>query len=136
QLAAIAEPCLGLERLNLTEAQGRREAHARMSLIAQSEAAAHRVAYSRLTLRDQRSRWGSCSSKGALSFNWRLVLAPHDVLDYVVVHEVCHLVEHHHGPAFWQLVERRRPNYRESRAWLDAYGWEILAYRPPLEAAA
>jgi hypothetical protein len=136
QLAAIAEPCLGLERLNLTEAQGRREAHARVSLIAQSEAAALGVTYSRLTLRDQRSRWGSCSSKGALSFNWRLVLAPHDVLDYVVVHEVCHLAEHHHGPSFWQLVERRRPNYRESRAWLDAYGWEILAYRPPLEAAA
>lgn len=136
QLASVAQPCLGLERLNLTELQGRREAHARMSLIAQSEAAGLGVAYSRLTLRDQRSRWGSCSSKGALSFNWRLVLAPHDVLDYVVVHEVCHLAEHHHGPAFWQLVERRRPAFRESKAWLDAHGWELLAYRPPLEAAA
>jgi predicted metal-dependent hydrolase len=136
QLAKAVEARLGLERLRLTEAQGRREAHARISLIAQSEAAALGVTYSRLTLRDQRSRWGSCSSSGALSFNWRLVLAPHDVLDYVVVHEVCHLVELNHGPAFWRLVERRRPGYREPKRWLDDHGWEILAYRPPAELAA
>jgi predicted metal-dependent hydrolase len=136
QLAKAAEPTLGLERLRLTEEQGRREAHARISLIAQSEATALGVDVVRLTMRNQRSRWGSCSSKGWLSFNWRLVLAPHDVLDYVVVHEVCHLVEHHHGPEFWKLVEKRRPGYRESKAWLDDHGWEILAYQPPLEAAA
>ena len=136
QLAKAAGPTLGLERLKLTEAQGRREAHARISLIVQSEAAALGVTVERLTLRDQRSRWGSCSSRGWLSFNWRLVLAPHDVLDYVVVHEVCHLAEHHHGPAFWQLVASRRPSDREPKAWLDAHGWEILAYRPPVEIAA
>jgi predicted metal-dependent hydrolase len=136
QLAKAAQPTLGLERLRLTEEQGRREAHARISLIAQSEATALGVDVVRLTMRNQRSRWGSCSSKGWLSFNWRLVLAPHDVLDYVVVHEVCHLVEHHHGPEFWELVEKRRPGYRESKAWLDDHGWEILAYQPPLEAAA
>jgi len=136
QLAKKVEARLGLERLSLTEAQGRREAHARISLIAQSEAAALGVAYSRLTLRDQRSRWGSCSSRGTLSFNWRLVLAPHDVLDYVVVHEVCHLLEHNHGPAFWRLVERRRPGFRDPKRWLDEHGWEILAYRPPEAVAA
>ena len=136
QLAKSQPALLGLERLRLTEEQGRREARARISLIAQSEAAALGVAYSRLTVRDQVSRWGSCSSKGALSFNWRLVLAPHDVLDYVVVHEVCHLVELNHGPRFWKLVERRRPDYRASKRWLDDHGWEILAYRPPLAAAA
>jgi predicted metal-dependent hydrolase len=136
QLAKAVGPRLGLERLTLTERQGRAEAHARISLIVQSEAAGLGVTYSRITLRDQRSRWGSCSYKGALSFNWRLVLAPHDVLDYVVVHEVCHLAELHHGPAFWSLVERRRPAYRESKRWLDEYGWEVLAYRPPLEDAA
>jgi predicted metal-dependent hydrolase len=136
QLAKAAQPTLGLERLRLTEEQGRREAHARISLIAQSEATALGVDVVRLTMRNQRSRWGSCSSKGWLSFNWRLVLAPHDVLDYVVVHEVCHLVEHHHGPELWKLVEKRRPGYRESKAWLDDHGWEILAYQPPLEAAA
>ena len=120
----------------MTEEQGRREAHARISLIVQSEATALGVKVERLTMRNQRSRWGSCSSKGWLSFNWRLVLAPHDVLDYVVVHEVCHLAEHHHGHAFWQLVERRRPKYLESKRWLDEHGWELLAYRPPLEVAA
>jgi predicted metal-dependent hydrolase len=136
QLARLVEPRLGLDRLRLTAEQGRREADARISLIVQSEAAALGVAYRRITLRDQVSRWGSCSSNGALSFNWRLVLAPHDVLDYVVVHEVCHLVEHNHGARFWRLVESRRPGYRDSKAWLDAYGWEILAYRPPGEEAA
>jgi len=136
QLAKAVEPRLGLERLRLTEAQGRREAHARISLLAQSEALALGVAYRRITLRDQRSRWGSCSSKGTLSFNWRLVLAPHDVLDYVVVHEICHLVELNHGPRFWRLVERRRPSYRDSKRWLDDHGWEILAYQPPVELAA
>lgn len=136
QLAKAAAPSLRLERLTLTAQQGRREANARISLIVQSEAAALGVSYQRITLRDQVSRWGSCSSKGALSFNWRLVLAPHDVLDYVVVHEVCHLVEHNHGLGFWRLVESRRPAYRDSKAWLDAHGWEILAYRPSEEEAA
>ena len=136
QLARAAEPTLGLDRLRLTEEQGRREARERITLIAQSEARALGVSYSRITLRDQKSRWGSCSSRRGLSFNWRLVLAPHDVLDYVVVHEVCHLRELHHGPAFWQLLEQRRPGYRDSKRWLDEHGWEILAYRPPLEPAA
>jgi predicted metal-dependent hydrolase len=136
QLARVPEPSLGLDRLHLTEEQGRREARARISLIAQSEAVALGVRYSRIALRDQRSRWGSCSTRGTLSFNWRLVLAPHDVLDYVVVHEVCHLVEHHHGPAFWRLLARRRPGYREQKDWLGEHGWELLAYRPPLADAA
>jgi predicted metal-dependent hydrolase len=136
QLAKAASPTLGLDRLSLTAEQGRREARARISLIAQSEAAALDVSYGRISLRDQRSRWGSCSTTGTLSFNWRLVLAPHDVLDYVVVHEICHLLEMNHGPAFWALVARRRPGYLEAKAWLDEHGWEILAYRPPEQIAA
>ena len=136
QLARSPKPRLGLDRLHLTEAQGRREAHARVSLVAEMEASALGVSYRRIALRDQRSRWGSCSANGTLSFNWRLVLAPHDVLDYVVVHEVCHLVEHNHGPEFWRLVERRRRDYREPKAWLHEHGWEILAYRPPRDAEA
>src|SRR5579884_2835202 len=115
QLANAVAPRLALERLRLTEAQGRREARARIELIAQSEAAALGVTYRRLTIRDQVSRWGSCSSAGALSFNWRLVLAPHDVLDYVVVHEICHLVELNHSARFWRLVASRRPGYRDSK---------------------
>src|SRR5436305_5021324 len=136
QLANAPQASLALDRLTLTEDQGRREALARISLVAQSEAAALGVGFTRITLRDQRGRWGSCSSKGALSFNWRLVLAPHDVLDYVVVHEVCHLVELNHSPRFWKLVEKRRPGYADSKRWLDEHGWEILAYQPPVEAAA
>lgn len=136
QLRNAPPACLDLHRLTLTEEQGRVEARARISLIAQSEAAALRVSFSRLTVRDQRSRWGSCSTNGALSFNWRLVLAPHDVLDYVVVHEVCHLAELHHGDAFWRLVGRRRPGYDACRRWLDDHGWELLAYRPPVLARA
>src|SRR3954454_22088179 len=122
QLAKAVQPTLGLERLTLSAEQGRREARPRITLIAQSEEAALEVAYTRVTLRDQRSRWGSCSSSGALSFNWRLVLAPHDVLVDVVVLEVCHLVELNHGPAFWRLVEKRRPGYAESKQWLDDHG--------------
>ena len=136
QVAGAPEARLGLGQLRLTEAQGRREAHARISLIAQSEAAALDVTYTRITLRDQRSRWGSCSNRGTLSFNWRLVLAPHDVLDYVVVHEVCHLVELNHGPSFWRLVAKRRPGFADSKSWLDEHGWEILAYAPPEPIAA
>jgi predicted metal-dependent hydrolase len=136
QLAKAAAPTLGLDRLSLTAEQGRREARERISLIAQSEAVALGVSYARISLRDQRSRWGSCSTTGTLSFNWRLVLAPHDVLDYVVVHEICHLIEMNHGPAFWALVARRRPGYLEVKEWLDEHGWEILAYRPPEQIAA
>jgi predicted metal-dependent hydrolase len=136
QLAKAAAPTLGLDRLSLTADQGRREARERISLIAQSEAMALGVSYARISLRDQRSRWGSCSTTGTLSFNWRLVLAPHDVLDYVVVHEICHLIEMNHGPAFWALVARRRPGYVEAKEWLDEHGWEILAYRPPEQIAA
>ena len=136
QLAKAAAPTLGLDRLTLTAEQGRREARARISLIAQSEAAALGVSYARISLRDQRSRWGSCSTTGTLSFNWRLVLAPHDVLDYVVVHEICHLVEMNHGPASGRSSRSGAPRYAEAKEWLDEHGWEILAYRPPEQIAA
>src|SRR3954451_10731803 len=121
QLAKAASPKLGLDRLMLTAEQGRREALARISLLAQSEAAALGVAYTRITLRDQRSRWGSCSSSGALSFNWRLFFAPPAVLDYVAAHELCHLAKLNHAPAFWKLFEKRPPGYRDSKRWLDEH---------------
>lgn len=69
-------------------------------------------------IKDVRSRWGSCSSKRNLNFNWRLVMAPLEVLDYVVVHELCHLKEMNHSPAFWKLVEDILPDYRKQREWL------------------
>jgi hypothetical protein len=74
--------------------------------------------YTRLTIRDQRTRWGSCSRGGAMSFNWRLLLAPEAVLDYVVWHEVCHLEFMDHSPRFWGLVARYCPDHREHAAWL------------------
>lgn len=76
----------------------------------------------RVTVRDTRSRWGSCSAAGALSFSWRLVLAPDWVLTYVVAHEVAHLAEMNHGPAFWAVVERLNGDPRPARAWLKRHG--------------
>ncbi len=78
------------------------------------------LSYSRLTIRDQRTRWGSCSRSGALSFNWRLLLAPEPVLDYVIWHELCHLAVPDHSPRFWALVASRCPAHRERAAWLRA----------------
>lgn len=78
--------------------------------------------YRKLTLRDTRSRWGSCTSDGDLMFSWRLVLAPPRVLDYVVAHEVGHLAEMNHSPAFWAVVERLCPGHEEPRDWLRREG--------------
>lgn len=81
------------------------------------------VTYGRITIRDQKSRWGSCSGRGNLNFTWKLVLAPPEVLDYVVVHELCHRIEMNHSAAFWQQVERVLPDYRRRRDWLKENGW-------------
>ena len=78
--------------------------------------------YTGLTIRSQRTRWASCSSEGGMSFNWRLLLAPEVVLDYVVEHEVCHLEVMDHSPRFWALLEARVPDWREHAAWLRRYG--------------
>ncbi|MEJ7894560.1 MAG: SprT family zinc-dependent metalloprotease [Solirubrobacteraceae bacterium] len=78
--------------------------------------------YTRLTIRAQRTRWASCSSTGAMSFNWRLLLAPPAVLDYVVEHEVCHLEVMDHSPRFWALLESREPDWRDHARWLRRYG--------------
>ena len=78
--------------------------------------------YKRLTLRDTRSRWGSCTAEGGLMYSWRLIMAPPEVLDYVAAHEVAHLQEMHHGPAFWALVARLRPDYEAQRSWLRREG--------------
>ena len=82
----------------------------------------------RITVRDQTTRWGSCSASGALSFSWRLVLAPSFVLDYVAAHEVAHLRELNHGPQFWQLVKENVPRLDEARAWLKADGPRLHQY--------
>lgn len=76
----------------------------------------------RLTLRDTRSRWGSCTAEGALMFSWRLVMAPPAVLEYVAAHEVAHMLEMNHSARFWQVVEDLCPGYRQQRAWLRKEG--------------
>jgi predicted metal-dependent hydrolase len=82
----------------------------------------------RLTIRDQTSRWGSCSTTGALSFSWRLVLAPPAILDYVAAHEVAHLREMNHGPRFWALVRQTCPGMDEAKNWLRIYGMDLHRY--------
>lgn len=81
--------------------------------------------YERITIREQKTRWGSCSGRGTLSFNWKLMLAPPAVLDYVVVHELCHLTHMNHSREFWQAVENILPDYKERRKWLKEHGDEL-----------
>lgn len=81
--------------------------------------------YNRVTIRSQKTRWGSCSSKGTLSFNWRLMLAPPVILDYVVVHELCHLKHMNHSADFWKAVEAVFPDFRNARKWLKEHGNEL-----------
>jgi predicted metal-dependent hydrolase len=83
-------------------------------------------AYSALDIRAQRTRWASCSPTGRMSFNWRLLLAPERVLEYVIWHEVCHLEILDHSPRFWSLLERRWPDYREDRDWLRRHGATLV----------
>ena len=89
----------------------------------------------RVSVRDQSSRWGSCSSTGVLSFSWRLILAPPFVLDYLAAHEVCHLVELNHSARFWRLVKRLYADVERAKVWLDVNGTELHRYGlPPARA--
>lgn len=81
--------------------------------------------YTSITIRDQKTRWGSCSSNGTLSFNYRLIFAPPAILDYVVVHELCHLTHMNHSKDFWNMVESVLPDYKERRQWLKEHGQEL-----------
>src|SRR5438874_5433775 len=115
---AKQRPRLRLDARYISETEGRRAARELVAMLIEEEAPALGVEVKRVQIRDQRSRWGSCSTLGNLSFNWRLVLAPFEVLDYVVVHELCHLREPNHSRKFWKLVEARRPDFQVHRDWL------------------
>jgi predicted metal-dependent hydrolase len=123
-------PRLGLEQLAVSESEARIAARELVSALAEEESRRVGVTYARIRIGDQRTRWGSCSPRGTISFSWRLVLAPIEVLDYVVVHELCHLRLPNHSKSFWTLVEHWRPAWRDQREWLREYGPELLAFRP------
>ena len=89
-------------------------------------AAQHGLTVTRTSIRSQRSRWGSCSRTGAISLNYRLVLMPEWVADYVLIHELMHLQQQNHGPRFWKLVERACPNFREAERWLRRQGRSLF----------
>ncbi|MEI4234621.1 M48 family metallopeptidase [Roseovarius sp. D22-M7] len=110
--------------------EGWLKARARDRLAQASDHYAARLGrrYSRITLRDTRSRWGSCSSKAALSYSWRLIMAPPEVLDYVAAHEVAHLVEMNHSPAFWAVVAQLFPAHDGPRQWLRQEGAGLHRY--------
>ena len=86
------------------------------------------VDYGRITIKMQKSRWGSCSSKGNLNFNCLLMNAPDEIIDYVVVHELCHRKEMNHSPRFWAHVEEVLPDYKERRKWLKDHGNELYFF--------
>jgi predicted metal-dependent hydrolase len=116
----------GAEQVPAIERFYRRAARGEIAARLDAACARAGVSYSSLTIRGQRTRWASCSSSGSMSFNWRLLLAPEPVLDYVVWHEVCHLRVHDHSRRFWALVESHCPGYREQVRWLRRNGATLV----------
>jgi len=104
---------------------------ARDKLALASDTYAHRIGrrYRTLTLRDTRSRWGSCTAEAGLMYSWRLIMAPPQVLDYVAVHEVAHLAEMNHSSRFWAIVADLMPDYQRHRHWLKTQGHALHSYR-------
>jgi predicted metal-dependent hydrolase len=109
-----------------TERWFRRAAQREIAPRLDAAVAALGTRYSTLTIRNQRTRWGSCSATGAMSFNWRLLLAPEPVLDYVVWHEACHLRVMDHSSSFWLLVRHHCPTYEDHRRWLRRHGATLV----------
>ena len=109
----------------------RREALRDLETASRSAAERLGVGVRRVSVRDQSSRWGSCSTTGVLSYSWRLILAPSFVLDYLAAHEVAHLIEMNHSPRFWRLVSRLCPDCSRARHWLDVHGTDLHRYGLP-----
>lgn len=110
----------------------KREAKSDLDAASRQAAARVGVRVRRVSIRDQSSRWGSCSSTGVLSYSWRLVLAPPFVLDYLAAHEVAHLVEMNHSRRFWRLVDRICPHVTRAKTWLEVHGTDLHRYGLPV----
>lgn len=133
-----AEPAAGLPRLCVAGSEAhaprrlrdwlKREAREDLGLRVAIHAKRLGLAPKRITVRDQSTRWGSCSSSGTLSFSWRLILAPPFVLDYLAAHEVAHLAHMNHGPRFWRLLERTMPRLNDAQNWLQTHGARLHIY--------
>jgi predicted metal-dependent hydrolase len=105
-----------------------REAQRELDTASRAAALRLGVTVRRISVRDQSSRWGSCSTTGVLSFSWRLIMAPPYVLDYLAIHEVAHLVEMNHTPRFWRLVNELCPESHRAKVWLDVHGTDLHRY--------
>jgi predicted metal-dependent hydrolase len=114
----------------------RREAARDLEVVSRRAAEALGVPVRRISVRDQSSRWGSCSTTGVLSYSWRLILAPPFVLNYLAVHEVAHLIEMNHSPRFWRLVKRVCTDAERAKAWLDVHGSDLHRYGLPADDVA
>ncbi|MDU8913909.1 SprT family zinc-dependent metalloprotease [Aestuariicoccus sp. MJ-SS9] len=127
----LSDGAIGLPGGRPRAALGWLRTRARDRLVAASDRYAAELGrgYTRITLRDTRSRWGSCSHDGALMYSWRLILAPPEVLDYVAAHEVAHLAEMNHSSAFWAHVERLYGDWKPMRRWLREHGAGLHRYR-------
>ena len=121
QRAALAQDRFSLEDRQRLRAQARAELPLRLQELADQ----HGLPVTRISIRNQRTRWGSCGRDGHVCLNWRLVVMPDWVRDYVIVHELMHLKRMDHSPAYWRLVAAAYPRYREARQWLRAHGPEL-----------
>src|ERR1700677_3258085 len=88
----------------------------------------HNLNLTAIKISKSRSKWGSCSSKAVLSFNWRLIFAPIEILEYVIVHEMCHIIQMNHSKKFWVVVENIYPNYKAAKSWLKANHYRLHSY--------
>jgi hypothetical protein len=127
QTIVVRPDLAGSDLESLLERWYRAQAGTILEQKARESAEALGVQYNRFSIRGQRTRWGSCSHRGTLSFNWRLIMAPEPVVDYVVIHEVAHLKEMNHTRSFWKLVEERCPSWRLHKRWLDDHGTQLAA---------
>ena len=108
----------------------KKEARIRLTELTEYWAGRMGISYGRISIRGQKTRWGSCSSKGNLNYNYLLVLCPDEVAEYVVIHELCHRIHMNHSKRFWEKIEEFCPNYRQARKWLKQNGNSLIARLP------